>query len=34
MDAAIEAKIATWLNGNFDQATKDAISKLQNENPR
>jgi len=33
MDAAIEAKIATWLNGNFDQATKDAISKLQNENP-
>ena len=33
MDAAIEAKIATWLKGNFDQATKDAISKLQNENP-
>jgi len=33
MDAAIEAKIATWLNGNFDQATKDVISKLQNENP-
>ena len=32
MDTAIEAKTATWLKGNFDQATKDAISKLQKEN--
>jgi phosphoglucomutase len=33
MDAAIEAKVTTWLKGNFDQATKDAIVKLQKENP-
>jgi phosphoglucomutase len=32
MDTVIEAKTATWLKGNFDQATKDAISKLQKEN--
>ncbi len=32
MDTAIEAKTASWLKGNFDQATKDAISKLQKEN--
>jgi len=32
MDAAIESKTASWLKGNFDQATKDAISKLQKEN--
>ncbi len=33
MDAAIQAKIDTWLSGNFDQATKDEIKKLQKENP-
>lgn len=33
MDAAIQDKINTWLNGNYDQATKDAITKLQKENP-
>lgn len=33
MDAAIQAKIDTWLNGNFDQATKDEIIALQKNNP-
>ncbi len=33
MDAAIEQKVATWLNGNYDDQTKDEIRKLQNENP-
>lgn len=33
MDAAIQQKVDTWLTGNFDQATKDEISKLQKENP-
>ncbi len=33
MDAAIEQKVNTWLNGNYDEPTKDAIKKLQNENP-
>lgn len=33
MNKAILAKIDTWLNGNFEQETKDAILKLQNENP-
>lgn len=32
MDAAIQAKINVWLNGNFDQQTKDEIKKLQKEN--
>ncbi len=32
MDAAIQAKIDTWLNGNFDAATKEEIKKLQTEN--
>jgi phosphoglucomutase len=32
MDAAIQVKINTWLNGNFDQQTKDEIKKLQKEN--
>ncbi|MBL7725001.1 MAG: phospho-sugar mutase [Chitinophagaceae bacterium] len=32
MDAAIQAKIDTWLNGNFDVATKEEIKKLQTEN--
>jgi phosphoglucomutase len=33
MDAAIAQKVNTWLNGNYDPATKDEIKKLQNENP-
>lgn len=33
MDAAIQAKIDSWLSGNFDAATKEEIKKLQNENP-
>ena len=33
MDAAIKAKVDTWLTGNYDQATKDEINKLQAENP-
>jgi phosphoglucomutase len=33
MDAAIQAKVNSWLEGNYDQATKDEISRLQKENP-
>lgn len=33
MDAAIQAKIDAWLNGNYDAATKDGIRKMQDENP-
>ncbi len=33
MDAAIQTKINSWLNGGFDQATKDEILRLQKENP-
>jgi phosphoglucomutase len=33
MDAAIQNKISTWLNGNFDQQTRDEILRLQKENP-
>lgn len=33
MDAAIQAKIDAWLNGNFDAATKKEIKKLQAQNP-
>jgi phosphoglucomutase len=33
MDAAIQKNVDTWLNGNYDQATKDAIRKLQDEKP-
>lgn len=33
MDAAIQAKIDTWLSGNFDPATKDEIKRFQRENP-
>ena len=34
MDAAIQAKVNAWLSGNFDQETKDAIKRLQAENPK
>lgn len=33
MDAAIQEKVDKWLKGNFDQATKDEILRLQKENP-
>ncbi len=33
MDAAIQEKLTIWLNGNYDQATKDEISRLQQDNP-
>jgi phosphoglucomutase len=33
MDAAIQAKINAWLNGNFDPATIEGIKKLQQDNP-
>jgi len=33
MDSAIQTKINNWLNGNFDQATKDEIIRLQKEKP-
>ena len=34
MDAAIQDKVNTWLKGNFDQATKDEITRLQKDNPK
>src|SRR5579859_710605 len=33
MDAAIQEKVNAWLTGNYDQATKDEVTRLQNENP-
>jgi phosphoglucomutase len=33
MDAVIQSKIDTWVNGNFDPETKKEIKRLQNENP-
>lgn len=33
MDAAIQQKVDTWLKGNYDQATKDEITRLQKESP-
>jgi phosphoglucomutase len=33
MDAAIQEKLTIWLNGNYDQATKDEINRLQQDNP-
>jgi len=33
MDAAIQEKVDKWLKGNYDQATKDEILRLQKENP-
>jgi phosphoglucomutase len=32
MEATTLAKIDSWLNGNYDQQTKDEIKKLQNDN--
>src|SRR6476469_5554458 len=33
MDAAIQGKVNTWLNGNYDQETKNALQELQQNNP-
>jgi phosphoglucomutase len=33
MEAVIQDKVSAWLNGNFDQATKDEIRKMQEQNP-
>jgi phosphoglucomutase len=33
MDAAIQEKVNRWLTGNYDQATKDEITRMQKENP-
>lgn len=33
MDAAIQEKANTWLNGNFDKATQNEVRRLQKENP-
>ena len=33
MDAAIQAKIDAWLSGGYDTATKEEITRLQQENP-
>jgi len=32
MDAALKSKINTWLNGNYDEETKNEIKRLQTEN--
>src|SRR5436853_7156534 len=33
MDAAISEKVKVWLNGNYDQATKDEINRMQSSAP-
>ncbi len=33
MDAAIMEKVNIWLKGNYDQVTKDEITRLEKENP-
>ena len=34
MEAVIQERSTSWLTGNFDSATKDAIKKMQAENPK
>ena len=34
MEAVIQERSTNWLTGNFDAATKDAIKKMQTENPK
>ncbi len=34
MDAAIQERVQTWLSGNYDEATKKEIEKIQAENPK
>src|SRR5215471_21532827 len=33
MDAVIQQKVSTWLNGNFDEDVKQQIRELQSKNP-
>ncbi len=33
MEATIQATVNAWLNGNYDQATKDEITRLQKQSP-
>jgi len=33
MDNNTEQKVNTWLNGNYDDATKAEIKRMQQENP-
>lgn len=33
MEASIQERVNIWLNGNYDQATKDTIKDLQDNNP-
>ncbi len=33
MSNEIQSKVNVWLNGNYDEATKDAIRKMQNSSP-
>ena len=33
MDTAIQQRVASWLEGNYDQATEEAIQSLQTTNP-
>ena len=33
MDAAIQKKVNEWLNGNYDQETKNEIARIQKEHP-
>ena len=33
MEAAIQEKVDTWLNGNFDGTVKEYIKTIQRENP-
>lgn len=32
MDAVIQERVNTWANGNYDQATKEAIANMQANN--
>ncbi|HVY74845.1 MAG TPA: phospho-sugar mutase [Puia sp.] len=34
MDEAIQAKVNSWLTGNYDEETKEAIRQMQRDNPR
>ncbi len=33
MDAAVLQKVNAWLDGDYDQPTKDEIRRLQNDQP-
>src|ERR1044071_2269911 len=34
MDAVIQERVNTWLNGKYDETTKQEVKKLQAENPK